>query len=254
MKKIAVIPIYNEERTLVLVLDKVRRHTDRMVLIDDGSTDSTPRLLEEWAAGKKGVYILRMPRNTGMAGALKRGYCFVDYLSRCGEAAGKDVVINIDADNQHRPEYIPEAVRHMEKGGHDIVLTRRDFALYPLYKKAGNRLLSSLATLLSGTRYDDVESGMRFLRVKTVGPILDFFMGWRYSCAQEIALISAKLGMKVDNSFKVEINYYRPGTTFTDGFIVVVMSFLVWLRLLLRWKVRREVHDEEFKRVMKGKR
>ena len=70
MKKIAVIPIYNEEKTLTMVLDKVRRSTDRMVLVDDGSTDATPELLRKWQAGKRGVYLLRMERNTGMAGAL----------------------------------------------------------------------------------------------------------------------------------------------------------------------------------------
>ncbi len=254
MKKIAVIPIYNEEKTLSLVLDKVYRAVDRMVLVDDGSTDSTPRLLAEWAAGKRGVHLLRLPRNTGMAGALKRGHYFVDYLLRRGELDGDDIVINIDADNQHRPEYIDEVVRHMKSGSYDVCLTKRDFSLYPLYKKLGNRLLSWLATVLSGVRYHDVESGMRFLRVRSLDPILDYFMGWRYSCAQEIALISAKLGMRVDNSFKVEINYYRPGTTIWDGFVVVLMSFLVWLRLLVKWRVKREDYDQEFEKTMSSKR
>jgi len=253
MKKIAVIPIYNEEKTLLLVLSQVAQYTDGMVLIDDGSTDDSPRLLAEWARGKPEIYVLRMPTNTGMAGALKRGYYFIDYLFRIGKLSADDVMINIDADNQHKPEYIGELIKRMSAGGYDICLTRRDFSLYPLYKKIGNRLLSWLASGLSGFRYHDVESGMRFLRVGVVGSILEYFIGWRYSCAQEIALISAKRQMKVDNGFVVEINYYRPGTTVLDGFIVVLMSFIVWFRLLLGWRVSRKNLDDEFVACVKQK-
>ena len=69
-----------------------------------------------------------------------------------------------------------------------------------------------------------------------------------------IRAVLSKMGrMKVDNGFKVEINYYRPGTTIADGFIVVLMSFLVFLRLLLRWKIRREDHDEDFRELVGGR-
>lgn len=115
-----------------------------------------------------------------------------------------------------------------------MVLTRRDFSVYPKYKIWGNRFLTWTNSLLSGFKYYDVESGLRFLKVKTIGPILKFYTGLKYSCAQEIALISAREGFKIDNNFVVEIAYYRPGTTIWDGFVVLFLSFLTYLRWLFR--------------------
>ena len=237
-KKIAVIPIYNEAPTVVGVLNEVARRVDRVIAVDDGSTDDTPELLREWKKGRRNVSVIRLPRNVGMAGALKRGFQEAERLLRRRVLRPEDILINIDADGQHKSEYIPGIVAFMEKGNWDIVLTRRDFSKYPLYKKLGNRLLSRVARVLSGHRYHDVESGFRFMRARVVPRLLDYFTGWRYSCAQEIALITALAGCRVDNTYVVKIAYYRPGTTIWDGVIVLMMSLYTFVRVKLGWKVR----------------
>ncbi|MEK7475893.1 MAG: glycosyltransferase family 2 protein [Candidatus Coatesbacteria bacterium] len=236
--KVAVIPIYNEAPTVVGVLNEVARRVDRVIAVDDGSTDDTPELLREWKKGRRNVSVIRLPRNVGMAGALKRGFQEAERLLKRRVLHPQDILINIDADGQHRSEYIPDIVAFMEKGRWDIVLTRRDFSKYPLYKKWGNRLLSRVARLLSGHRYHDVESGFRFMRARVVSGLLDYFTGWRYSCAQEIALITALAGFRVDNTYVVKIAYYRPGTTIWDGVIVLLMSLYTFVRVKLGWKVR----------------
>ncbi len=234
----AIIPIYNEGATVLGVLTEVAQRVDRLVAIDDGSTDETPRLLREWARGRRGVRIVRLPNNVGMAAALRKGFRLARGMLLAGSLRPNDILINIDADGQHRPEYIPELVRFMEDGDWDVVLTRRDFSKYPIYKRLGNRVLSLLAHALSGFPYRDVESGFRLIRARVVPVILDYFTGWRYSCAQEIALITAMRGFRVNNRFMVKIAYYRPGTTVWDGVIVLIMSFLTWFRLRLDWKSR----------------
>lgn len=220
------------------VLTEVAAQVDRVIAVDDGSTDETPRLLREWSRGRRGVKIIRLRDNLGMAGALKKGFQHAERMLKRGEISGGDVLINIDADGQHRPEYIPRVVAVMERRRLDIVLTKRDFSRYPLYKKAGNRMLSWLARLLSGHPYRDVESGLRFMRARVLPDLLDYFTGWRYSCAQEIALITAMHGWRVDNTFVVRIAYYRPGATIWDGVIVVLMSLYTWARVRLGRKVR----------------
>ena len=70
--------------------------------------------------------------------------------------------------------------------------------------------------------------GLRFLKVKTLEPILKYYTGVKYSCAQEIALISARSGFDIDNDFEVDIAYYRPGTTMWDGFIVLFLSIFAY--------------------------
>ena len=237
-KRVAIIPIYNEAPTLLGVLTDVASRVDRVIAVDDGSTDETPRLLRRWAAGRRGVTIIRLRSNVGMAGALKRGFQVAEKMLRDGRLKPADILINIDADGQHRPHYIPAIAKHMQRGKWDIVLTRRDFSKYPIYKRLGNRVLSWIARLLSGHPYRDVESGLRFMRARVIPDVLDYFSGWRYSCAQEIALVTALKGHRVSNTFRVKIAYYRPGATIGDGFIVMVMSLYTWARLKLGWKVR----------------
>ena len=235
-KVIAVIPIFNEAKTLENVLGRILPRVDSLVCVNDGSTDESLLILERFAGKKRKTYIVNRPLNGGMAGALKSGFLFVLYLRKLGLAGDEDIVVTIDADGQHKPEYIAEIVKYFTRKKVDVVLTRRDFSVYPLYKILGNRFLTWTNSALSGMKYNDVESGLRFLKVKTLRPILNYYTGARYSCAQEIALISARAGFKIDNDFLVGIAYYRPGTTLWDGFIVLFMSLLAWVRLSLNLK------------------
>jgi hypothetical protein len=144
-------------------------------------------------------------------------------------------VVTIDADGQHKPEYISAIRKYMLGKKADVVLTRRNFSVYPVYKILGNRFLSWTNSILSGMQYKDVESGLRLLKVKTLKPILEYYTGVQYSCAQEIALISARSGFKIDNDFRVDIAYYRAGTTVWDGFIVLFLSFITFGRWRLKF-------------------
>jgi len=229
-KTLAVVPVYNEEKNLGPVLRRLAPRVDFLLFVNDGSTDGSLALLRSFAKGRKGTYVLDLPHNTGMAGALKQGFLFALYLKEKKILRDEDLVVTIDADGQHKPEYIPALVKYMVGRKADVVLTRRDFSVYPLYKKLGNRFLTWTNRILSGVGYHDVESGLRLLRVKTLAPILRYYTGVKYSCAQEIALISAKAGFKIDNDFLVEIAYYRAGTTLWDGFIVLFMSLLAYGR------------------------
>lgn len=237
-KTAAIVPIYNEAPTVLAVLSEVEKKVDLLIAVDDGSTDDTPKLLREWAGNRRRITLIRLKKNVGMAGALKRGFQHAEMLLRRRKLKPDDILVNIDADGQHRPEYIPGILDMMARRDWDIVLTRRDFSKYPVYKRAGNWVLSWLARGLSGFPYRDVESGLRFMRAKVVPDLLDYFTGWRYSCAQEIALITALKGYRVNNSYEVKIAYYRPGASIWDGFIVLAMSIYCYLRIKMDWKVR----------------
>lgn len=246
-KTLVVLPVYNEEKMLPNVLSRIGPRTDILVCVNDGSKDRSPQILERFARRRKNTYIVNQPKNSGMAGALKAGFLFTLFLKKKGIVRPEDIVVTIDSDGQHKPEYIPEIVRYLHRKKADVVLTRRNFRVYPLYKVLGNRLLTWTNSILSGMKYNDVESGLRFLKVKTLEPILRYYTGVKYSCAQEIALISARSGFKIDNDFQVDIAYYRKGTTVWDGFIVLFLSFLTFGLWLL--KMRKEVScDSAFMR------
>jgi glycosyltransferase involved in cell wall biosynthesis len=234
LKTIVVLPVYNEEKTLENILPRVAKQVDYLVCVNDGSRDKSLSLLRNFAKKRKNTFVVDLPANTGMAGALKQGFLFVLYLAGKKLVGPADIVVTIDADGQHKPEYIPGLVRYMTARKADVVLTRRDFSVYPIYKIWGNRFLTWTNSILSGQKYRDVESGLRLLRVKTLEPILGYYQGVKYSCAQEIALISARSGFKIDNEFEVEVPLYRAGTTVWDGFIVLGMSLYVFTRWLFK--------------------
>jgi glycosyltransferase involved in cell wall biosynthesis len=234
IKIIVVLPIHNEEKTLADILARIDPQADLIVCVNDGSRDQSGEILNRFARKRRNTYIVELPANQGMAGALKAGFLFTLYLTRKGIAKEEDVVVTIDADGQHKPEYIRPIVRYLIRKKADVVLTRRNFSAYPRYKVWGNRFLTWTNSLLSGKKYRDVESGLRFLKVKTLKNILRYYTGVKYSCAQEIALISARSGFIIDNNFQVDIAYYRPGTTVWDGFIVLFFSWMAFVRCVFR--------------------
>ncbi|HWR97100.1 MAG TPA: glycosyltransferase family 2 protein [Candidatus Methanoperedens sp.] len=235
-RRVAVIPIHNEAPTLAGVLADVDPHVDFFILIDDGSQDESARIARELQRRRHGVWLLRHRHNRGMAPALKTGFFFAARLLDDGLLRPEDIVITLDADGQHPVYEIPLATARMDAEGLDVLLVVRDFALYPRYKVLGNRLLTALARTVSGFPYRDAESGFRFLRARCLPELLPYFTGWRYSCAQEIAIITALRGLRIANDHTVRINYYRPGTTLLDGFAVLVMSLFSWLRVQADWR------------------
>lgn len=229
-------PVFNEQKTLENVLPRIHRQVDLLVCVNDGSDDSSLKMLREFSRKYKKTFIVDLPANVGMAGALKKGFLFVLYLRRRKLVNDNDVVVTIDADGQHKPEYIRRLALYMKRQKVDVVLTRRNFSVYPRYKILGNQFLTWTNSRLAGFQYQDVESGLRLLRVRVLEKILAYYTGVKYSCAQEIALICARTGCRIDNDYRVDIAYYRAGTTVWDGFIVLALSFYTYIRLLFQMK------------------
>lgn len=236
MQTIVVIPVYNEAQTIVSVLSCVSEYVDWIIAVDDGSRDETAKLMAEWAQSRPHVIVATLPQNRGMATALGRGMEIVRELERRAILDADDLVVHIDADGQHRPEYIPEVAAALLQRGLDVLLTRRDFSVYPRHKKIGNAFLSLYARIVSGFPYTDVECGFRILRVRVVVDLLAYYVGVRYSCAQEIAVITARRGWRIANDFPVQVHYYRAGARVRDGLTNVALSFVVLLRVWFHWR------------------
>jgi len=237
MKKVAVIPIFNEEKTLLNVLNGLQS-IDFFILINDCSEDNTDSIIREWMNCRENVFYIKLIKKGNMAGALKRGLTFVQYLMERDILEKDDLVINIDADGQHKTEYVNQLISYKNRNKLDILFANRDFSRYPLIRVLGNHILSFWASLLSGFKFNDVESGMRIMSAWTVPEILNYYTGFRYNCAQEIGVIAAMLGYKVGNSFETEIAYYRGRTRVVDLFINLIFGFIAFLRLTLKVKNR----------------
>jgi glycosyltransferase involved in cell wall biosynthesis len=98
MRLLTAIPVFNEEGYVVPVLTEILKHAPGDVLVvDDGSTDSTPDLLSRFPTVKN----IRHPKNRGYGGSLKSAFEFT--LTN-----GYDALVTLDCDGQHEPALIPE--------------------------------------------------------------------------------------------------------------------------------------------------
>ncbi len=220
-----------------MVAESVASRVDLLVLVDDGSTDGSLDRAVFVARCRDNIEVLQLPRNLGMSTALREGFLYVVSRMRAGELDPGDILLTLDADGQHDSDEVEALCSHLTGEVLDVALTRRDFSLYPAYKRIGNRLMTLWGRIWSGYRYHDVESGFRALRLKVLPSLLDYFTGYRYSCAQEIAILTARLGFRVDNSFVTVIRRYRSQTGGRDVFVNAWLGFWAFIRWLLDLKV-----------------
>jgi glycosyltransferase involved in cell wall biosynthesis len=97
MRLLTAIPVHNEEAYLEPVLTEVLRFADEVLVVDDGSTDRTPELLERFPQ----VQVIRHPRNLGYGAGLRSAF-------HRAIAGGYEGLITLDCDGQHEPKRIPE--------------------------------------------------------------------------------------------------------------------------------------------------
>ncbi len=110
MRTLLAIPIFNESKYLRGVLARVREHIQEILVVDDGSTDATPTLLE----AERGLYIIRHPENRGYGQSLIDAF---DFARR----GGYDWIITMDCDEQHEPAHIPEFLAAARADDADII-------------------------------------------------------------------------------------------------------------------------------------
>src|SRR5262249_61411618 len=96
MRFFTAIPVYNEERHVAQVLREVRRYSPNIVVINDGSTDSTGRILSE----QTDLRVITHPTNRGYGAALISAFAFAVQEK-------VDVLVTMDCDGQHEPSRIP---------------------------------------------------------------------------------------------------------------------------------------------------
>lgn len=146
------IPVHNEEYTIAKVVGKVRQSCNLdLLIIDDGSTDSTSHILR-----KLDVEVLKHQTRlgSGIISGLEVGY-----------ALGYKYVVSIDGDDQHNPQDIPRLYEHTIKTGADIVIGSRHLNGFEAnilsIEGSGMWFCSKLVSFLSRKRITDTTSGFK---------------------------------------------------------------------------------------------
>jgi glycosyltransferase involved in cell wall biosynthesis len=223
VRRIAVVPAYNEEPTVAAVLTQLYGMVDQLLVVDDGSTDGTRREIQAWLPGHERARLLTFDSNRGMSAAYYRAFSDIAERIQSGELDEDDLILTVDADGQHELKALHELVRLAREEHLDALLVRRDLSDYPPYKKLGNWLLSAWATLWAGAPLLDVESGYRIFRAGALADALQYYRGYNYSETVEVAVVLCRLGYRVRNDVLVPVPVFRSRTRLRDAVIDLVM-------------------------------
>ena len=155
-----VVPAYNEEGGIRGVLGRVPKevlgYEVKTVVVDDGSTDATAALARE-----EGVPVVTHVVNRGQGDALRTGFAIA-------RAEGAEIVINLDADGQYKPEEIDRLVKPIIEDQADFVLGSRFMGFYEetgSVRHVGVVFFSRMISLLTGVKVSDCTNGFRAIRV-----------------------------------------------------------------------------------------
>ncbi|PYS79205.1 MAG: glycosyl transferase [Acidobacteria bacterium] len=222
-----VIPAYNEEATLALVLEKLISvpHLLEVIVVDDCSTDRTHEVAQRLAAAHRQVRVARLASNRGKTEALRTGFA----LTR-GE-----IVIVQDADLEYDPAEIPTVIRPILDGHADVVygsrfLVRRATRVLYFYHYLANKLLTFLSNLLTNLNMTDIETGYKAFRGEIIRNMRITSRGFGFEV--EATAKVAKLGCAV---YEVPISYY--GRTYSEGKKIVLRDGAQALWLVFRFNL-----------------
>jgi glycosyltransferase involved in cell wall biosynthesis len=145
------IPIYNEEENIPILYDRLRaalEHSGRtweVVLVDDGSTDRSPALLDELAARDSRVVVVHFRRNYGQTAAFMAGM----------DHARGQIIVPMDGDLQNDPEDIAKLLAKLDEGFDVVSGWRKDRKDNPIKRNLPSRVANSLISRVSGVHLHD---------------------------------------------------------------------------------------------------
>jgi len=185
-KIIAAIPCFDEERCIGSVVVKTKKYVDEVIVVDDGSTDATAEI----AAGA-GATVHQHGQNRGYGAAIQSA------LGK-GKQLGADVLVILDGDGQHDPRDIPKLVKPLLDGEADVVIGSRFLGSGkkpPLYRRLGQRVLTTITNVGSGQKISDSQSGFRAYSAKALKELNLAEDGMSISSEMQFAI--SKSGLRV---------------------------------------------------------
>jgi len=225
MKIVAVMPAFQEEPRIAEAIFGVKKHIPTVIVVDDGSRDQTAA-----RARSAGAVVIRHAINRGQGAALKTG-------ELAAERLGAQIVVHVDADGQHDPEFLTQLVTPILRGEADVVLGSRFLGINPdgmprsrRWLMRGIRLFNAYALGIPRT-VTDPQSGLRALTIDASRRIA--FTQDRYAHASEILKLVTRSTLRwkeVPARVRYSADSLAKGQKATNAFKIVWQLFIGSLR------------------------
>jgi glycosyltransferase involved in cell wall biosynthesis len=219
-----IIPTYNNHKTLNRVVDSVLLYTSNIIVVNDGSTDETSRILE----GYSQLTQIHLLKNIGKGMALRKGFEKAILL-------GYEYAITIDSDGQHFASDIPKFIETLEKEGDALLIGSRNMMQEGVPKKSsfGNEFSNFWFWFETGNRLEDTQSGFRLYPLKHIPR--NYFTT-KFELEIEVIVRSAWKGIPIKNipiqvlyNPAERVSHFRPFIDFTR--ISILNTVLVFIAL-----------------------
>lgn len=247
-KKICVlIPTYNNAKTLKRVIDGVLEYTENIIVVNDGSTDSTQEILSQYLH----ITVINLPQNKGKGNGLKIGF-------RKAKKLDYNYGITIDSDGQHYPDDIPVFVEALLSEKEDVLLIgNRNMSQDGIPKKSsfGNRFSNFWFWFETGIKLEDTQSGYRLYPLhkipkKYFTPKFEFEIeiivrtAWRHIPVKNVPV-------KVLYDPAERVSHFRPFKDFTRISILNTILVTITLVYIIPRNFVNNFKKKSFKRFIK---
>lgn len=207
------IPAYNEENNIAVIITKLKKITNSIIVCDDGSSDMTAEI-----SRNLGATVISHDNNRGYGAA-------INTLFQKAVEIESDVLVTFDADGQHRIEDIPKLLIPIEKKRADIVIGSRflkNQSDVPNYRKMGIKMITGVTNASINQKLTDAQSGFRAYSKRVLAEISPSDMGMGIST--EILIKASSKGLEIS---EVPITILYPGNTSTHNPISHGTSVLI---------------------------
>ena len=198
------IPAYNEEKNIASIIVKLKKIADKIIVCNDGSTDSTSEIAESL-----GAIVINHPKNLGYGAG-------INSIFKKSKEINSDILVTFDADGQHQIEDIEKVITPIRNKEADIIIGSRflDSAEdeIPDYRKFGIRLITKITNSSLKNKITDSQSGFRAYSKDVISKlnISDIGMG----ISTEILIKSSALDFRIA---EVPIHILYEGNTSTHN-------------------------------------
>ena len=226
IKKVSiVIPCFNEEKTIGIVLKQVckyKKYLTEIIVVNDGSTDNTNKILNEFQEAE--IIVINHDKNFGKGKALNTGI---------KNATGEIVIIQ-DADLEYSPKDFDTLLKPFEEANADIVYGSRFLGgngyvrLHYYYHYIANKILTTICNIFTNLNMSDMETGYKVFRREVITSIN--LKENSFGIEPEITI---KLAKKKYKFFEVGISYR--GRSYSEGKKITIKDAFIALYCIFKY-------------------